>query len=103
MSQNDRECLLQQQLSSEVAANSHTTAWSYVSAITRAVVKWLNDGNRLTVDQVVSTVKIYWDKLAREYDIPLVPDAFEVQLEETIWKEAIEPQLIRLVQYHLGS
>ena len=101
MTEQERECLLQTTLSAEIGANDHSTIWSYVSAVTRGVVKWLNDGNRLTVDQIVSGVKVYWDKLAREYDIPLVPDAFEAQLEETIWDEVIEPQLVRLVQYYL--
>lgn len=80
----------------ELAANDHSNPFSKVSALVRAVISFLDLGERLSTDEIIATVKTVWDNTVVAYNWPYVPEVLESRLEERAWK-ILEAQLKSLL------
>lgn len=88
---------LQGEIEAEVRDNQHTTPFSKVSAIVRAVSRMFDGGLRIDADSVVATAKTVWETVVVPYDVPYVPGFIEVRLEAVAWS-ALERALREAVE-----
>lgn len=91
---------LEKLLKDQINANPHSNVTSKISAFVRGVISFLNLGERLDADSIVSVAKQVWDNYVVTYDWQFIPDWLEERLEDQAWK-TLEVLIRDLVEKYL--